>query len=1307
MAPYTYNNNFYDPVGSQSNQQPQGYTYSNNAPSTSAQYPSQAASTYGTNYTQQSYPSQYGTQTYGTSGQQASSQSTGGNTTRAAQDYSGRSNDTASQYDNTTWNATQNYASSAYDQLSNRSQANPSPLYATSSAASTFGRLSLPAEQQSQTSTNTFAGTQSYPTTSSNASTQNATLSAAAQHRSYMTAYTQQQTQPPPRYNSPLQAVQAQNQQKGHRKQASSSANAEPSPQFAARNLQQQQHRQQQQSQQQRQQSASVEPSPTTVDPSQVYDFRAEQERKARIDAEKRRKIQAEAAARKAEEDARQAEEDARKAEEARIEAEKAKAEEEAKKAAADAAKKKAALERKNEQRRKAREEKQKSKTAATALQQMASGAGVGGAASGSGSGSGTMAAMAAMMGDQSQPPANSEEAEMRAMFKKMREFNARNPDMLAKLWEEERTAHASNSSPQQPAQASPPRQQPPPVAAPTVPPLSTSGYKPFATPAAAPPPTGPSSNFRATQAAPPTPAPAQQTNAALWPPHKKGALAEAAAKWLALLPQNQGTGRHISREQVLKILDTNPSYVQLCEMIEKEGIRFERSALAKELLKAVPDGMKSQAGKPGPPAAQSRMTAQMNAAAAPNSEPKKRGRPKKDGPKKNWSYNSYALPGNKSNAGTVSYQTPSFWSLTEAAREINSMSTAPSYPATGSLASTLAGGAVQPPSDPFYDAPMTIHDDPAPDMSQPPEVKPEEPRRPPANKEEAARKRTFNDLVDLTKEDESEDEGPPRKTVFAPASRPSNGVAIPQQRPTNGTYPARNMTETEYRIRVDQQPRPMYAPIKAPLPSQPVPPKPTGPSQETLQADRVRGKMIVEPIMRDRVARKSTYDSRTIARDVLLATGRHPDMRALNAHFNTMQNMLGHHGGVVDGAGNKSDLATIKWDIIDPGEPAEAAKPKVRTDDPNETESEDADDESEKKPSAPQQSESEISHSAKDVKPRVGRPRTSEPKRRRRSSKTTRLPADSSTSTPRPVTATSADTPSPKSAMSVVSGTAIGYAAFKKYDENGIEIKRKGRPVGWRKDIHSRAAAGLTPAKAGHKPTSSASRLRQSTTAASTSPSTLKSPHYQVYPCGMKSCTAELDNIERLKKHLIKFHGHQNDEEEFTCEWKDCENKGHHVDKKGVKKKGKAGVATFDTIEEWLAHVDKVHLGPLRWKLGDGPRGEELHIDSDSYLSDATGRSVTPLIVPASDKPNNSSQPPSQTHQRRGPFSLPPSEPGPGVVYTKDEKDAIAELRKLEALKKKEGGFLGKQGGRLVNEKRRRGFLDDEDFEEVVLESD
>ena len=112
-----------------------------------------------------------------------------------------------------------------------------------------------------------------------------------------------------------------------------------------------------------------------------------------------------------------------------------------------------------------------------------------------------------------------------------------------------------------------------------------------------------------------------------------------------------------------------------------------------------------------------------------------------------------------------------------------------------------------------------------------------------------------------------------------------------------------------------------------------------------------MRGKMLVEPIMRDRVARKSKYDSRTIARDVLLATGRHPDMRPLNHLLNGMQKLLGDHGGVIDGAGNKSDLATIRWDIIDPGEPSAEAKAKMKRPSTREGEvktGEEADDESE-----------------------------------------------------------------------------------------------------------------------------------------------------------------------------------------------------------------------------------------------------------------------------------------------------------------------------------------------------------------------
>lgn len=1320
MAPYNYNN-FYDPVGSQANQQqPQGYSYANpnNPPSSNAQYPSQPASSYQTAYGSNSYNTQYGNTTYGSSAQQqptsqaqSQSQSTS-NSARAAsalsaltpQDYqpatSNRAANATSQYDNSTWSGSgsqsYNTNNTAYSQTS-RSQANPSPLYPTSSA-STFGRLSLPEQSQTQ-SASPFGTSQTLPAATPNASStqsyQNAPSSAASQHRQYMTAYTQQQnTQPPDRYASPLHAVQAQQRQQTHNRQTSRNSNPQPSPQIAGRNLQQQ-HQQQQQNQ--RQHSASVEPSPTTVDPSQVYDFRAEQERKARIDAERRKKIEAEKAARKAEEDARQkieddrkAAEDARVAEAERVEAERKKAEEDAKKAEEEASKQQQARERKNEQRRKAREEKRQSKTAATALQQMASGAGSsagGGAGSDGGQSAASMAMMAAMMADQTGPPANDEEAEMRAMFAKMREFNSKNPALLAKMWEEERTAHAQ--SPTQPTTqaAAPP---PPPPAKPASAAKRASGSKtqarqqtktasananaPVVVNANAPPTqpyppfTGvnnPASNAPQSEKAPaPTTTPAQTGggNTALWPPHKKGSLAEAAAKWLAGRPENLNTGFTISREQVLKILDSNPSYVQLCEMIEKTGVKFERSALAKELLKAVPDGLRNPtSGKPGAPSPANGMTAQMNAAAGP----------RKRGPNK--AKNTYSVPnqgGRPTSNGTVSYQSPSFTSLADAARAVNGISTAPTFP-NNSLASALgAGSAGQNHMDgPYFDQPINIDDDYQPindSTPAPVDVKPEEPPRPPADKEEAARKRTFGDLVDLTGGDDSDDEGPPRKVFQRPGPVPIPNILLGQSaNPMQRTQAAQQMVQQQYGPQSFgnqfMRPQAPYRPTQSPLPSNgamlpsngqiaapPQPIKPKGPTEEQKQHERMRGKMLVEPIMRDRVARKNHYDSRTIARDVLLATGRHPDMRALNAHLNTMQKLLGDHGGVVDGAGNKSDLSTIKWSFIDPGEPADEAKAKdaaarTRAEDSDATE--DADDESEQPPardpparintlssSAPtnhrdKSSAAQMRGSAPNenfiepvVKRKRGRPPgrpslakknlsagASSPKATGASTSVTSPTNDNDTPTSpkyrkrRRTDSTSISTPARASPLNkdssptnMSSGGAVGYAAFRQYDADGNVIKKKGRPVGWKKSLHSREAQGLTPVKAGAKITGS--KLRQSTTAASASAvdASPQRREYAVYKCLWRGCKGELDSLERLRKHVLKIHGVANADGDFECFWEEgCKNEGKHVDGRGKVREGEEGKATFEDIEGWLGHFDKVHLESVGWKLGDGMRGE------------------------------------------------------------------------------------------------------------------
>lgn len=393
--------------------------------------------------------------------------------------------------------------------------------------------------------------------------------------------------------------------------------------------------------------------------------------------------------------------------------------------------------------------------------------------------------------------------------------------------------------------------------------------------------------------------------------------------------------------------------------------------------------------------------------------------------------------------------------------------------------------------------------------------------------------------------------------------------------------------------------------------------PKRKGPTQEHLQHERIRGKMVVEPVMRDRVARKSTYDIRTIARDVLLATGRHPDMRALNSHLNTMQRLLGERGGMLDQAGNKADLATIRWDIIDP-EPAKKAPidraPIERSVEMPELDVGDADDEDDMPapgllaPTARQQAVdggdgtmryvTVMDSNPAPIKMRKKRGR--KPKDRQNAPGVVSLaggappirasaaPQDGGEgrgtlrqSTQRTGTPNAA--PANRTAASPAATGAIGYSQFRKLDADGNPIKTKGRPVGWRKSIHSREAQGLTPAKPG---TTSGSKLRQST-ARKESP--LQEPKYQVYKCMWVDCKAELHSLETLKKHVVKFHGHPDSDGLHTCLWQGCQARSVDSSRNG---KAKARSAAFSDIEHWINHVDKEHLQPIAWELGDGPRG-------------------------------------------------------------------------------------------------------------------
>ncbi len=159
--------------------------------------------------------------------------------------------------------------------------------------------------------------------------------------------------------------------------------------------------------------------------------------------------------------------------------------------------------------------------------------------------------------------------------------------------------------------------------------------------------------------------------------------------------------------------------------------------------------------------------------------------------------------------------------------------------------------------------------------------------------KEKAARKRTFGEIVDLT-QDLSEDEAAyPSKPPRLDDNKTNNHGNAPHVSEQNASGDAIDLTNDI---------------------------SPPADSDERLQAEQTRRQAenalrnadVVERIDKKKALRRSSYNPKTIARDVLLAAGRHPSMRALNAHLDILKTTMRN----VD---NNTDLSTFKWDIVDP----------------------------------------------------------------------------------------------------------------------------------------------------------------------------------------------------------------------------------------------------------------------------------------------------------------------------------------------------------------------------------------------------
>ncbi|PSN72743.1 hypothetical protein BS50DRAFT_513576 [Corynespora cassiicola Philippines] len=935
----------------------------------------------------------------------------------------------------------------------------------------------------------------------------------------------------------------------------------------------------------------------TTVDPNEVYDPWPEYQKQL----EARRKQQAL-------EDAARAEEE-RKAEEARKEEERKRWEEEQKK------------------------QQEKEEQARQAVKEKASQSNLAGIGSGGG-------------------PLTAEEleSEIRAMMAKMREFNSKDPALLARIWEEERRAKVSKSlaaqnkagsqttAPHAKAPPAPPaKTTPAPPAKVTPAPPAANQRKKAApkeiprAPVAAPAVTAtPATAVRAQPTVPKQPAqpaatPSRPTGNTIWPPEKRAHLANAAATYL----NGQNPTKTLDASSVLSMLEGNPSYIELCEQLEAMDLKLDRAAFAKTLLNAVPDINSSSRTQARP--AQTPSAAQVQAPPPP------------------------AIP--KKEAAIPAAATPQYTPAAES--PVNTSSFTP-RPDNGDSASRS----------------------PAPIAEMVP-IKPE--FRAPANKEEAARKRNFKDLIDLTQLDEEEDLPPPKRQNIDPMyTRISPGVNIHDAQDVMDIDRGTPITNN-FNVISDMPTPTIEMTTTAPVPAE------------------FRHQTLVQPINKKFALRRSTYNPKTIARDVLLACGRHPHERALNAHLDILKTHLPQ-------VTNDADLDTLNWDILDPGKP-----PPGYYKDGAQQLIEDADDEDESEDEAPSRVRIEtVGREGGTAKVQAPLPEPTNPfKTKRRGRPPRHSFPDALTSTNTPPRATSAAN---MTASAPRPSSGVGYSPFRHPTEFGPDgkplPKKRGRPVGWRKAIHGSPAAQERPGANGHtgplnkhKP-SQPSGLRNVNTGVnepiridSRSPSA--APRFQSFKCKWQNCQAELHNLETLKKHVLKVHRKETVRGTLECLWSSCGKEVTQHDPMTGKMIERNEPQSFRNEASWRQHIDGEHMAPLSWTQGDGPAGGLSDAnDSEAYMSDAQGRRVTPRITATPEHMNNGGNSivkPSPTPRGRG---RPPK--------SALENEAREIQKRVLSQKKRLGGpGMDRGGASLANNKRRKGFSDHEDTEEELVDAE
>jgi hypothetical protein len=347
------------------------------------------------------------------------------------------------------------------------------------------------------------------------------------------------------------------------------------------------------------------------------------------------------------------------------------------------------------------------------------------------------------------------------------------------------------------------------------------------------------------------------------------------------------------------------------------------------------------------------------------------------------------------------------------------------------------------------------------------------------------AKKRLFSEIVDMSQVSSDEEEMPSdddddHEDGFSNRPMPRMNLNISQPPNFPDFEPGLMDIDTDSSHSVEQNRPDSRAEM----------PKPDiefDPDDEFVLREIKRLPNITKPLNPSAALKRVYYNPKSIARDIMLATGRHPSERPLNFHLmNFTRTFLG--------VTMRSDLDTFRWDLVDPGGPS---MPVVELEDilvepPQLTRQERRRDDGSR-------DDPDVKGPASDSRPQP--------------SQTIAIPGQ-------PLS-TSVSTP--HGARDSMAGTPT----------TGQRTGRRGRPPG---------AKNKNPTKAALKAlakTTAGSSTRNTQPAVPAPVTSVPEPSYPMFTCEWASCPSQLHDVRTLERHVVKNHiaGQQ------TCLWQNCPN--------------------------------------------------------------------------------------------------------------------------------------------------------------------